>query len=58
MDEEIADVSLLVYLLGYNKREHLLSQNRVVQRKTERWLKRLEEAERGGGNAQATQNLP
>ena len=45
MDEEIADVSLLVDLLGYNKREHLLSQGRVAQRKAERWLKRLEERE-------------
>lgn len=44
MDEEIADVSLLVDLLGYNKKEHLLSQIRVVQRKAERWLKRLEDA--------------
>ena len=44
MDEEIADVSLLVDLLGYNKREHLLSQGRVAQRKAERWLKRLEDA--------------
>lgn len=52
MDEEIADVSLLVDLLGYNKREHLLSQGRVAQRKAERWLKRLEEAEGGGTNAQ------
>lgn len=58
VDEEISDVSLLVDLLGYNKREHLLSQGRVAQRKAERWLKRLEEAEGGGGNAQATQNLP
>ena len=58
MDEEIADASLLVDLLGYNKREHLLSQGRVAQRKAERWLKRLEEAEGGGTNAQATQNLP
>ena len=44
MDEEIADVSLLVYLLGYNKREHMLAQSCVVQRKKERWLKRLEAA--------------
>lgn len=51
MDEEIADVSLLVDLLGYNKREHLLSQGRVAYRKAERWLKRLEEAEWGGTNA-------
>jgi hypothetical protein len=58
MDEEIADVSLLVDLLGYNKREHLLSQGRVAYRKAERWLKRLEEAEGGGTNAQATQKPP
>lgn len=58
MDEEIADVSILVDLLEYNKREHMLAQGRVAQRKAERWLKRLEEAEGGGTNAQATQNLP
>ena len=58
MDEEIADVSLLVDLLGYNTREHMLAQGRVAYRKAERWLKRLEEAEGGGTNAQATQNLP
>ena len=70
MDEEIADVSLLVDLLGYNKGEHMLAQGGIAYRKAERWLKRLEEAEearwlkrleeaeRGGGNAQTTQNLP
>lgn len=58
MDEEIADVSLLVDILGYNTKEHMLAQGRVAQRKAERWLKRLEEAEGGGTNAQATQNLP
>lgn len=58
MDEEIADTAYLVDLLGYNEPEHMLAQSRVVQRKVERWLKRLEEAEGGGGNAQATQNLP
>lgn len=58
MDEEIADTAYLVDLLGYNEPEHMLAQSRVVQRKTERWLKRLEEAEGGGTNAQATQNLP
>lgn len=35
-----------------------LAQGGVAYRKAERWLKRLEEAERGGGNAQTTQNLP
>ena len=58
MDEEIADVSLLVDLLGYNTREHMLAQGRVAQWKVERWLKRLEEAEGGGTNAQTTQDLP
>ena len=58
MDEEIADVSLLVDLLGYNKREHMLAQCGIAYRKAERWLKRLEEAEGGGTNAQTTQNLP
>lgn len=58
MDEEIADTAYLVDLLGYNEPEHMLAQSRVVQRKAERWLKRLEEAEGGGTNAQATQNLP
>lgn len=58
VDEEIADVSLLVDLLGYNKREHMLAQGGIAYRKAERWLKRLEEAERGGGDAKTTQNLP
>lgn len=54
MDEEIADVSLLVSRLEYNTKEHLLSQGRVAYWKAERWLKRLEEAEGGGTHAQAT----
>lgn len=44
VDEEIADVSLLVDLLGYNKREHMLAQSGIAYRKAERWLKRLEAA--------------
>lgn len=58
MDEEIADVSLLILLLGYNQPEHVITQVRIAEQKEERWLKRLEEAEGGGTNAQATQNLP
>lgn len=58
MDEEIADVSLLLYPRRSTKREHMLAQSRVVQRKVERWLKRLEEAEGGGTNAQTAKNLP
>lgn len=44
MDEEIADVAFLVDLMGYNEPEHMLAQSCVVQRKKERWLKRLEAA--------------
>lgn len=58
VDEEIADVSLLILQLGYNQPEHVITQLRIAEQKEERWLKRLEEAERGGGDAQTTQNLP
>lgn len=44
MDEEIADVAFLVDLMGYNEPEHMLAQSCVVQRKKERWMKRLEAA--------------
>lgn len=58
MDEEIADVYLLILQLGYSKPEHITTQVRIAEQKEERWLKRLEEAEGGGTNAQTTQDLP
>lgn len=44
MDEEIADVALLVELLGYDGADHTLVQSCIAQDKAERWLRRLEGA--------------